>query len=75
MMAAAEKNASLLGINFTFLNKTYEKDVYGLRDPFSGKRIRLSCVRPKFTSGFALRVNDPQFTFSLQGLTVRTSAG
>jgi len=70
MMAAAVKNASLLDINFTFLNKTYEKDVYGPRNPVTGKRIRLSCVRLKVTSGFALRVDVPQFTLNLQGLTV-----
>ena len=70
MMAAAVKNASLLDINFTFLNKTYEKDVYGPRNPITGKRIRLSCVRLKVTSGFALRVDVPQFTLNLQGLTV-----
>ncbi|MDH3503811.1 MAG: hypothetical protein OEZ41_04005 [Nitrospirota bacterium] len=70
MMAAAVKNASLLDINFTFLNKTYEKDVYGPRNPITGKRIRLSCVRLKVTSGFALRVDVPQFTLNFQGLTV-----
>ena len=70
MMAAAVKNASLLDINFTFLNKTYEKDVYGPRNPINGKRIRLSCVRLKVTSGFALRVDVPQFTLNYQGLTV-----
>jgi hypothetical protein len=70
MMAAAVKNTSLLDIHFTFLDKTYKKDVYGPKDPFSGKRIRLSCVRLKVTSGFALRVDVPQFTLNLQGLTV-----
>lgn len=70
MMAAAVKNAALLDINFTFLNKTYEKDVYGPRNPITGKRIRLSCVRLKVTSGFALRVDVPQFTLNFQGLTV-----
>lgn len=70
MMAAAVKNAALLDINFTFLNKTYKKDVYGPRNPITGKRIRLSCVRLKVTSGFALRVDVPQFTLNFQGLTV-----
>lgn len=70
MMAAALKNASLVDINFTFLNKTYKKDVYGPKDPFSGKRVRLSCVRLKVTSGFKLKVDVPQFTLNLQGLTV-----
>jgi hypothetical protein len=69
-MAAAVKNAALLDINFTFLNKTYEKDVYGPRDTFSGKRIRLSCVRLKVTSRFTMRVDVPQFILNLQGLTV-----
>lgn len=70
MMTEAVKNAALLDINFTFLNKTYEKDVYGPRDPFSGKRVRLSCVRLKVTSGFGLRVDVPQFNLTQQGLTV-----
>lgn len=70
MMATALKHSSLLDINFTFLNKTYEKDVYGPRDPISGKRIRLSCVRLKATSGFKMRVDVPQFNLDSQGLTV-----
>ena len=70
MMATALTNASLVDINFKFLDKTYENDVYGPRDPFTGKRIRLSCVRLKATSGFRMRVDPPQFALSMQGLTI-----
>lgn len=70
MMATALKNASLVDINFQFLNKTYEDDIYGPREPITGKRPRLSCVRLKATSGFRLRVDPPQFALSMQGLTI-----
>ncbi len=70
MMATALKNASLVDINFKFLDKTYENDVYGPREPFTGKRPRLSCVRLKATSGFRLRVDSPKFALSTQGLTI-----
>lgn len=70
MMATALKNASLVDINFQFLNKTYEDDIYGPREPITGKRPRLSCVRLKATSGFRLRIDPPQFALSMQGLTI-----
>jgi hypothetical protein len=70
MMAVALKNASLVDINFTFHDKTYEHDVYGPREPINGKRPRLSCVRLKATSGFRMRIDPPHFALSMQGLTI-----
>lgn len=68
MMTDASKNAALLDINFQFLDKTYENDVYA-RDPL-GNKYRVSCVRFKSTSGFRFKVDQPQFTLNAQGLTI-----
>lgn len=68
MMSQAAQNAALLDLNFQFLNKTYENDVY-VRDPL-GKKHRVSCVRFKSTSGFRFKVDPPAFTLTSQGLTV-----
>jgi len=67
MMAQAAQNAALLDVNFTFLNKTYEKDVWTGPD---WARVRVSCVRFKATSGFRFKVDVPSFTLTQAGLTV-----
>lgn len=69
MMAEAAKNASLLDINFTFLNKNYEDDKY-VREPITGKKVRTACVRFRATSGFRLKIDMPQFSLTPQGLTI-----
>lgn len=69
MMAEAAKRVALANLRLTFLNKTYENDVYA-RDPL-GNKYRVSCVRFKATSGFDFRVDVPQFTLNEQGLTIQ----
>ncbi|MGQ0836405.1 MAG: hypothetical protein ACT4O5_16080, partial [Gammaproteobacteria bacterium] len=56
-------------INFTFLNKTYENDVY-VREPITGNKVRVSCVRFKATSGFRFAAGAPTYVLTTQGLTV-----
>lgn len=68
MMAEASKNAALLDLDFKFLDKSYENDVYA-KDPL-GKSHRISCVRFRSTSGFHFKVDQPKFTLTAQGLTV-----
>jgi len=68
MMAAAVKRLALADINFKFLDKTYEHDVWA-KDPF-GNKYRLSCVRFAATSGFQFRVDQPTFQLNEQGLTI-----
>jgi hypothetical protein len=68
MMSQAANNASLLDVNFQFLNKSYENDVYA-KDPL-GNKYRVSCVRFKSTSGFRFKLDKPAFTLTNQGLTV-----
>jgi len=68
MMAAAVKRIALADIKFTFLDKTYEHDVWA-KDPF-GNKYRLSCVRFAATSGFQFRVDQPTFQLNEQGLTI-----
>lgn len=58
-----------LDIRFTFLNKDYEDDKY-VRDPVTGTRVRVSCVRFKADSGFQFKVDPPQYSLTTQGLTV-----
>jgi hypothetical protein len=67
MMAQAAQNAALLDVNFTFLNKTYENDVWTGPE---WARVRASCVRFKATSGFQFKVDVPTFTLTPAGLTV-----
>ena len=69
MMAEAVKQIALVNINFKFLDKTYEHDVWA-KDPF-GNKYRLSCVRFAATSGFAFRVDQPTFQLNEQGLTIQ----
>lgn len=68
MMAEAAQKAALLDINFTFLNKTYEKDTHAT-DPF-GNQYTTGCYRFKATSGFRFKVDVPQFTLTPAGLTI-----
>jgi hypothetical protein len=68
MMAEAAHNAAMLDINFQFLNKWYENDVYA-KDPL-GNKYRVSCVRFKATSGFRIAVDEPSFTMTTDGLRI-----
>lgn len=56
-------------INFTFLDKTYENDVY-VREPVTGKKVRVSCVRFKATSGFRFVAGPPSYSLTSQGLSL-----
>lgn len=58
-----------LDLYLKFLDKDYEADQY-VRDPISGKRVRVSCVRFKADSGFQFRIEPPQYTLTTQQLTV-----
>jgi hypothetical protein len=69
MMAEAVKRVALANMQFKFLDKTYENDVWA-KDPF-GNKYRLPCVRFAATSGFAFRVDQPTFQLSEQGLTIQ----
>jgi hypothetical protein len=68
MMSQAAQNAALLDVNFQFLNKTYENDVYA-KDPL-GNKYRVACWRFKSTSGFRFKMDQPAFTLTNQGLTI-----
>ena len=68
MMAEAGHNAAMLDIDFKFLNKTYENDVYAT-DPL-GNKYRLSCVRFKSTSGFRFTVAEPNIALTTRGLRI-----
>ena len=69
MMAEAVKRVALADVQFKFLDKTYENDVWA-KDPF-GNKYRLSCVRFAVTSGFGFRVDQPTFQLNEQGLTIQ----
>ena len=69
MMAEAVKRVALADVQFKFLDKTYENDVWA-KDPF-GNKYRLSCVRFAATSGFGFRVDQPKFQLNEQGLTIQ----
>lgn len=58
-----------LDVKFTFLDKEYENDQH-VRDPITGKKVRVSCVRFKATSGFHFKIDPPQHSLTPQGLTV-----
>lgn len=67
-MAKTAKNAALVDVNFRFLNKTYEKDVWtGPR----WARARVSCVRFKALSGFRMRIDPPKYQLTMQGLVIQ----
>ncbi|MGQ0429924.1 MAG: hypothetical protein ACT4UQ_08335 [Gammaproteobacteria bacterium] len=58
-----------LDVKFVFLNKDYENDKY-VRDPITGKKVRVACVRFKADSGFQFTVDRPTYSLTTQGLTV-----
>jgi hypothetical protein len=58
-----------LDLKFSFLNKDYEDDKY-VRDPVTGNKVRVSCVRFKADSGFQFKIDPPQYALTPQGLTV-----
>lgn len=68
MLREATQKAAALDLNFKFLNKTYENDVY-VTDPL-GEKHRVSCVRFRATSGFRFKLDVPSFTLTTQGLRV-----
>ena len=67
--AETARRLALADVQFTFLNKEYENDVWA-KDPL-GNRYRLSCVRLKATSGFAFRVDQPTVQLNQDGLTIQ----
>jgi hypothetical protein len=58
-----------LDARFKFLNKDYENDQY-VRDPITGKKVRVSCLRFKADSGFQFTLEPPNYSLTTQGLTV-----
>lgn len=58
-----------LDARFTFLNKDYENDKY-VRDPITGKKVRVSCIRFKADSGFQFKLDPPNFQLRQEGLVV-----
>jgi hypothetical protein len=68
MMQQALSHLSL-DVRVTFLDKDYEKDVY-VREPVTGKKVRVSCVRFRSSSGFQLKMDPPGFSLTPQQLTV-----
>ena len=62
-------NQLAVDIDVRFLDKTYEKDVY-VRDPVTGKKVRVSCVRLRADSGFRVKTDPPKFSLNTSGLTV-----
>jgi|SRR6185503_15944605 len=68
MMQQALSRLSL-DVKVTFLDKDYENDVY-VREPLTGKKVRVSCVRFRSSSGFQLKMDPPKFSLTPQQLTV-----
>jgi hypothetical protein len=62
-------NQLAVDIDVRFLDKTYEKDVYA-REPVTGKKVRVSCVRLRVDSGFRVKTDPPTFSLNTGGLTV-----
>jgi hypothetical protein len=62
-------NQLVLDIDVRFLDKTYEKDIYA-RDPITGSKVRISCVRFRADSGFRVKSDPPKFSLNTGGLTV-----
>ena len=58
-----------LEVKYSFLDKEYEDDKY-VRDPVTGQKVRVSCVRFKANSGFHFKIDPPQYALNTQGLTV-----
>ncbi|MEO5656654.1 MAG: hypothetical protein ABIO65_01930 [Nitrospiria bacterium] len=69
MMAKAATEAALVEIKVKFLDKTYKNDVK-VRDPITGKKVRVSCRRFRGVSGFTLTIDKPSFDLTSQGLTI-----
>ena len=69
MMAKAATEASLVEIKVKFLDKTYKNDVH-VKEPITGKKVRVSCRRFKGVSGFTLKVDKPTFELTPKGLTI-----
>ena len=62
-------NQLAVDIDVRFLDKTYEKDIYA-RDPITGNKVRISCVRFRADSGFRVKSDPPNFSLNSNGLTV-----
>jgi hypothetical protein len=56
-------------VGVKFLNKDYENDVYA-REPITGKKVRVSCLRFKADSGFRFAMDTPQYNLTTQQLTI-----
>jgi hypothetical protein len=56
-------------VGVKFLNKDYENDVY-VREPVTGKKVRVSCLRFKADSGFRFAMDPPQYNLTTQQLTI-----
>ena len=69
MMAKAATEASLVEIKVKFLDKTYKNDVH-VKEPITGKKVRVSCRRFKGVSGFTLKIDKPTFELTSKGLTI-----
>jgi hypothetical protein len=69
MMAKAATEASLVEIQVKFLDKTYKNDVH-VKEPITGKKVRVSCRRFKGVSGFTLKIDKPTFELTSKGLTI-----
>jgi hypothetical protein len=59
----------VLDVGVTFLNKDYEKDVY-VREPVTGNKVRVSCVRFRANSGFRFKMDPPMYSLTPQQLTL-----
>ena len=56
-------------VGATFLNKDYENDVY-VREPVTGKKVRVSCVQFRANSSFRFKMDPPKHSLTSQQLTV-----
>jgi hypothetical protein len=56
-------------VDVRFLDKSYDNDQY-VRDPVTGTKVRVSCVRFRADSGFRFKKDPPTFTMTNSGLTV-----
>ena len=65
----AIKRLSSMQLQYKFLDKTYKNDVYA-KEPITGQKVRVSCVRLKGESGFGFRIDPPQFKLSTEGLVI-----
>ena len=68
MLAQAMARLSL-DVGVKFLNKDYEKDVYA-REPVTGRKVRVSCVRFKADSGYRFAMDPPTYNLTPQQLTI-----